>query len=58
MFAPFCEKHGSTVLLPMSAITALENKPDGLVAHFTCYCGNKGTWCGHEGSWNTRVATV
>ena len=44
MFAPYCTRHGSRVLLPNSAITALYRTDDGLVAHFTCHCGEPGTW--------------
>lgn len=44
MFAPYCERHGSRVLLPTTAITALERTPTGLLARFTCHCGQTGTW--------------
>ncbi|HJQ77452.1 MAG TPA: hypothetical protein VJ948_09360 [Acidimicrobiia bacterium] len=44
MFAPYCEAHGSRVLLSMSSITAIETGEDGLVAHFVCSCGTEGTW--------------
>lgn len=44
MFAPYCESHGSRVLLPTSAITALESTGRGMVAHFTCSCGETGVW--------------
>jgi hypothetical protein len=42
MFAPFCYRHGSRVLLPTTAITALIPTDCGLVAHFTCTCGETG----------------
>jgi len=44
MFAPYCESHGSRILLPTSSITALIPTHDGIVAHFTCTCGRTGTW--------------
>ena len=44
MFAPYCSRHGSRVLLPTSSITALERENGGLVAHFVCHCGASGVW--------------
>lgn len=44
MFAPYCETHGSRVLLPMSAIEALVQGTNGLEAHFRCSCGSSGVW--------------
>jgi hypothetical protein len=44
MFAPFCYRHGSRVLLSTTAITALIPTDCGLVAHFTCTCGETGIW--------------
>lgn len=44
MFAPYCETHGSRVLLPTTAITAIEQTDDGLVARFICDCGRAGVW--------------
>jgi hypothetical protein len=44
MFAPYCETHRSRVLLPTSAIIALESTDDGMVALFECICGSRGVW--------------
>ena len=44
MFAPYCPRHDSVVLLPTSAITSLVSGERGIVAHFTCHCGAKGIW--------------
>lgn len=44
MFAPYCKRHGSRVLLPTSAITALVSTDEGMMAHFTCICGQTGVW--------------
>jgi hypothetical protein len=44
MFAPYCETHRSRVLLPTTAITALEHTEDGMVARFVCSCGQVGVW--------------
>lgn len=48
MFAPYCTEHGSRVLLPNSAITALVRGGEGggLIAYFTCHCGQRGIWKG------------
>lgn len=44
MFAPYCERHGSRVLLPTTAIRALESTDNGLIVQFECICGLVGTW--------------
>lgn len=44
MFAPYCERHGSRILLPTTAIKALETTAEGLVAYFECSCGHFGVW--------------
>jgi hypothetical protein len=44
MFDPYCENHGSRILLPTSAITALVANDEGMTAHFICYCGAPGVW--------------
>lgn len=44
MFAPYCERHGSRILLPTTAIRALESTDNGLVVQFECVCGQVGTW--------------
>lgn len=44
MFAPYCNRHGSRVLLPTSAITALVRGPNGIEARFVCHCGAQGVW--------------
>jgi len=48
MFAPYCEYHGSRVLLPTSAITALMHSKEGMIVDFVCSCGTPGTW--HTGA--------
>lgn len=49
MFAPYCETHRSRVLLPTTAITALEHTDDGMVARFVCSCGQVGVWHAGQG---------
>ena len=44
MFAPYCERHGGKVLLPLDAIDALAGDQDGMVVAFTCTCGQTGVW--------------
>ena len=44
MFAPYCEQHGSRVLLPTTAIEALVRDENGLHAEFLCICGAHGVW--------------
>ena len=48
MFAPYCTSHGSRVLLPTSAITALVRGMDGIEAQFICHCGARGVWKAYE----------
>lgn len=48
MFAPYCTRHGSRVLLPTSAITALVRGMDGIEAEFICHCGARGVWKADE----------
>lgn len=48
MFAPYCNRHGSRVLLPTSAITALVRRTNGLEAEFLCHCGAHGVWRADE----------
>jgi hypothetical protein len=48
MFAPYCNRHGSRVLLPTSAITALVRGMDGIEAEFICHCGARGVWRADE----------
>jgi hypothetical protein len=44
MFAPYCERHESRILLPTTAIKALESTDGGIVVHFECSCGQRGVW--------------
>ena len=44
MFAPFCTRHGSRVLLPLTAISAIAHEDEGLVIAFSCSCGAAGSW--------------
>jgi hypothetical protein len=43
MFDAYCPHHGSRVLLGPRAIEALVNTPNGVVLHWRCYCGTRGT---------------
>jgi hypothetical protein len=43
MFAVHCPRHRSRVLLDTSAVDALEASPDGVVVHWRCSCGARGT---------------
>jgi hypothetical protein len=44
MFAPYCERHGSRILLTTESITALVSTDHGIVVHFVCSCGASGVW--------------
>ena len=44
MFAPYCESHGSRILLTIESITALVSTDQGVVVHFVCSCGASGVW--------------
>ena len=44
MFAAYCDRHETRVLLPTEAITDLVSTPTGMIAHFTCHCGSAGVW--------------
>lgn len=44
MFAPYCARHGSRVLLTTRNITALVATENGLQAHYRCSCGLRGVW--------------
>ncbi len=48
MFAPYCTAHRSRVLLPMASITRLDSTENGIVANFTCICGEEGIWIGRR----------
>jgi hypothetical protein len=43
MFAIYCPSHQARVLLGPRAIEALVNTPDGIVLHWRCRCGTRGT---------------
>lgn len=43
MFAIYCPSHQARVLLGPRAIEALVNTPDGIVLHWRCRCGARGT---------------
>jgi hypothetical protein len=43
MFDIYCPSHQARVLLGPRAIEALENTPDGIVLHWRCRCGARGT---------------
>jgi hypothetical protein len=43
MFDIYCHHHGSRVLVGPRAIDALVNTPDGVVLHWHCYCGARGS---------------
>lgn len=44
MFAPYCQRHGSRVLLSTESITALVPTDHGILTYFTCSCGTSGVW--------------
>lgn len=39
MYAPYCPRHGSRVLLSWPRLRWLENTPEGIELTFECYCG-------------------
>jgi hypothetical protein len=43
MFDVFCPRHQRRVLLGPSAIETLENTAQGIVVHWRCRCGARGT---------------
>ncbi len=43
MFEIHCPHHQARVLLGPRAIEALETTPDGVVLHWRCRCGTRGT---------------
>ena len=43
MFAVYCPRHRSQVLLGHSSIQSVVNTRDGVVMHWECYCGAVGT---------------
>ncbi len=44
MFAPYCPKHRSRVLLNVDDIVDLRREEAGLLVHFRCSCGYVGRW--------------
>ena len=48
MFAVWCEKHGSRVLLSSSSILSLANGPKGPALRWRCTCGHEGVWWAWE----------
>jgi hypothetical protein len=48
MFAVFCERHGTTVLLGSADVVAVMNVPDGPLMHWECFCGHTGTFIGRS----------
>jgi len=42
MFAVFCERHGSKVLLGSGDVIAMTNGPAGPQLHWECFCGQTG----------------
>lgn len=44
MFSVYCEAHGSEVLLSARNLEAIDNDEHGLVAHWRCTCGHRGTF--------------
>lgn len=44
MFAPYCERHGSKILLSLDSIDGMANDDDGMFVAFTCTCGHRGVW--------------
>ncbi|MGH9114163.1 MAG: hypothetical protein ACRDZN_17955 [Acidimicrobiales bacterium] len=43
MFSIHCPLHRSRVLLGPRAIESLANTPDGVILHWRCTCGARGT---------------
>ena len=43
MFEIHCPHHQARVLLGPRAVEALVNTPDGVVLHWRCRCGTRGT---------------
>jgi hypothetical protein len=39
MFTPYCENHGSTVLLGYESVVGIESTPFGVKVLLRCYCG-------------------
>jgi hypothetical protein len=44
MFDPYCNRHGSRVLLSNRRIRSIVNDGDGVAVHFVCTCGASGVW--------------
>lgn len=42
MLSAHCPRHGRTVLVPTSAIDAIDNTLDGIVVRWHCTCGQLG----------------
>lgn len=43
MFVTYCPSHGSEILLGDRSITSVTNTEHGIVIHWTCRCGHRGT---------------
>lgn len=43
MFSIHCHTHRTRVLLGPRGIESLDNTPDGVILHWRCYCGARGT---------------
>jgi hypothetical protein len=39
MFTPYCDNHGSTVLLGYESVVGIESTPFGVKVLLRCYCG-------------------
>jgi hypothetical protein len=44
MFAVYCPRDRSRVLLDLSRVVALRNTPDGPVLDWECWCGARGQY--------------
>ena len=40
MFTPYCDNHGSTVLLGYESVVGIESTPFGVKVLLRCYCGD------------------
>ena len=40
MFTPYCDTHGSTVLLGYESVVGIESTPFGVKVLLRCYCGD------------------
>ena len=44
MFSVHCPSHGAEVLLDETQIESIENSDVGIVVHWVCWCGERGSF--------------